>query len=59
MPTLTRDQIAQIVELGALEPDSSTANVSGGPQVSRVAAIGDAAPDALVFAQDESSLASA
>jgi UDP-3-O-[3-hydroxymyristoyl] glucosamine N-acyltransferase len=33
--------------------------VSGGPQVSRVSAIGDATPDALVFAQDESSLAAA
>ena len=56
MPTLT---IAQIAELAGLEPDSHPAMVSGGPQVSRVSAIGDATPDALVFAQDESSLAAA
>jgi UDP-3-O-[3-hydroxymyristoyl] glucosamine N-acyltransferase len=56
MPKLT---IAQIAELAGLEPDSHSAKVSGGPQVSRVAAIGDATPDALVFAQDESSLAAA
>jgi len=56
MPTLT---ISQIAELAGLEPDSHPAKVSGGPQVSRVSAIGDATPDALVFAQDESSLAAA
>jgi len=56
MPTLT---ISQIAELAGLEPSSHSAKVSGGPQVSRVSAIGDATPDALVFAQDESSLAAA
>jgi UDP-3-O-[3-hydroxymyristoyl] glucosamine N-acyltransferase len=50
---------SQIVTLAGLEPDSQPAKVSGGPQVSRVSAIGDATPDALVFAQDESSLAAA
>jgi len=54
MPTLT---MAEIAKLAGLEPDSHLAKVSGGPQVSRVSAIGDATPDALVFAQDESSLA--
>jgi UDP-3-O-[3-hydroxymyristoyl] glucosamine N-acyltransferase len=53
MPQLT---IAQIAELAGLEPDSHPAKASGGSQVSRVAAIGDATPDALVFAQDEASL---
>ena len=56
MPQLT---IRQIAELAGLEPESHPAKVPGGPQVSRVSAIGDAAPDALVFAQDESSLAAA
>jgi UDP-3-O-[3-hydroxymyristoyl] glucosamine N-acyltransferase len=56
MPTLT---IAQIAELAGAEPDSHSAKVSGGPQVSCVSAIGDASPDALVFAQDEPSLAAA
>jgi len=56
MPQLT---ISQIAELAGLEPDSHSAKLSGGPQVSRVSAIGDASPDALVFAQDESSLAAA
>jgi len=56
MPTLT---IAQIAELVGLGPDSPPATFSGGPQVSRVSAIGDATPDALVFAQDEPSLAAA
>jgi UDP-3-O-[3-hydroxymyristoyl] glucosamine N-acyltransferase len=56
MLTLT---IAQIAELAGPEPDSDLTNAPGAPQVSRVAAIGDATPDALVFAQDESSLAAA
>ena len=56
MPTLT---IAQIAALAGLEPHSQPAKVPGGLQVSRVSAIGDATPDALVFAQDESSLAAA
>jgi UDP-3-O-[3-hydroxymyristoyl] glucosamine N-acyltransferase len=50
---------SQIVTLAGLEPDSHLTKVSGGPLVSRVSAIGDATPDALVFAQDEPSLASA
>ena len=45
MPTLT---IAQIVELAGLEPDSNPAKIPGSAQVSRVSAIGDATPDALV-----------
>jgi len=56
MPTLT---MAEIAKLAGLEPDSHPAKLPGGPQVSRVSAIGDATPDALVFAQDESSLAAA
>jgi UDP-3-O-[3-hydroxymyristoyl] glucosamine N-acyltransferase len=56
MPTLT---IAQIDELAGLEPDSAPVQVFGGPQVSRVAAIGDATPNALVFAQDEPSFVAA
>ena len=49
MPTLT---MAEIAKLAGLEPDSHPAKLPGGPQVSRVSAIGDATPDALVFAQD-------
>jgi UDP-3-O-[3-hydroxymyristoyl] glucosamine N-acyltransferase len=56
MPTLT---ISQIAELAGLEPGSHHGKVSRGPQVSRVAAIGDATPNALVFAQDEPALAAA
>jgi UDP-3-O-[3-hydroxymyristoyl] glucosamine N-acyltransferase len=56
MPTLT---LRQIAELAGLEPNSHPAKLPGGPQVSRVAAIGDATPDALVFAQDEPSLVAA
>jgi UDP-3-O-[3-hydroxymyristoyl] glucosamine N-acyltransferase len=56
MPQLT---IAQIAELVGTEPSPHIAKVPGGLQVSRVSAIGDATPDALVFAQDESSLAAA
>jgi UDP-3-O-[3-hydroxymyristoyl] glucosamine N-acyltransferase len=56
MPTLT---LSQIAELAGLEPNSQPAKVSGGPQVSRVSAISEATPDALVFAQDEAALAAA
>jgi UDP-3-O-[3-hydroxymyristoyl] glucosamine N-acyltransferase len=56
MPQLT---FSQIVTFAGLEPESRPAKVSGGPQVSRVTAIVDATPDALVFAQDEPALAAA
>jgi len=56
MPTLT---LAQISKLAGLEMDFQSAAVAGVSKVGRVAAIGDAGPDALVFAQDEGSLAAA
>ena len=54
MPTLTLDQIAT---LAGLEPKPG--KVLGRPAVSRISALDDATSDALVFAQDEGSLAAA
>jgi UDP-3-O-[3-hydroxymyristoyl] glucosamine N-acyltransferase len=56
MPTLTLDQIAALV---GVVPASKPKKVLGVPAVKRVSSIDDAEPDALVFAQDESSLAAA
>lgn len=56
MPSLTLDQIAR---LAGLEPKPGPAKVLGAPAVNRVSGLTDATPDALVFAQDEPSLAAA
>ena len=56
LPTLTLDQVAA---LAGLEAPAKPVKVLGRPAVTRVSGLDDATSDALVFAQDESSLAAA
>jgi UDP-3-O-[3-hydroxymyristoyl] glucosamine N-acyltransferase len=53
MPTLTLDQIAV---LAGVKSSAKPKKVLGRPQVARVSGLEDAAPDALVFAQDQTAL---